>query len=154
MTESANSATRHCKLCCTAFGIHNRKLGKNGPCQNNPEKVKTRGHKAARSTPLRTSAKGSSKEQIARMKNGTASSATRYCKLCCTALETLLHCTRDAAALHWRHCVSAQKILRISYRYYLERSHREITTRDYYERLLRGIATRDYFKKSIREIMQ
>ena len=26
------------------FGIHNRKLGKKGPGQNNPEKVKTRGH--------------------------------------------------------------------------------------------------------------
>ena len=34
----------HNALLCTAFGIHNRKLGKKGPGQNNPEKVKTRGH--------------------------------------------------------------------------------------------------------------
>ena len=31
-------------LLCTVFGIHNRKLGKKEPGQNNPEKVKTRGH--------------------------------------------------------------------------------------------------------------
>ena len=31
-------------LLCTFFGIHNRKLGKKEPGQNNPEKAKTRGH--------------------------------------------------------------------------------------------------------------
>ena len=47
------------------FGIHNRKMGKKGPGQNNPEKgekEKTRGHSAARSMPLRTSAKGGCKD--------------------------------------------------------------------------------------------
>ena len=36
----------HNALLCTAFRIQNRKLGKKGPGQNNPEKVKTRGHQA------------------------------------------------------------------------------------------------------------
>ena len=33
----------HNALLCTAFGIHNRKLGEKRPGQNNPRKVKTRG---------------------------------------------------------------------------------------------------------------
>ena len=32
------SPNLHNALLCTAFGIHNRKLGKKGPGQNNPEK--------------------------------------------------------------------------------------------------------------------
>ena len=33
-------------LLCTVFGIHNRKLGEKEPGQNNPDKVKTRGHRS------------------------------------------------------------------------------------------------------------